>query len=239
MGVVVLLFDPIVLARAAATPLPAPGHFEAIFHSAGLSAIAALLALGLALPVAWRWRMASRKGQAAGWALALGLLAIPGPLWGLAFSQFWHHPAWVAVGAEQIAAVFADGFLAVPLALAGRISGLALVSVWAAFRAVPEDGVAAAATLGAEAPAVFWRIGVRGAAGGLALAWAALYVAASGDVAATVLATPPRWDGLAVRYATQIHFGMNDAGLARLLVWSLPMAGLPAGIAAWFALRRR
>jgi len=233
-----VLFAPILLIRAATTPLPASDHFATILRSAGMSALAAALALMLACPAAWWWRRAGRKGQAAGWALALGLLAIPGPLWGLAFLQFWHHPAWIAVGADRIAAVFADGFLAIPLAVAGRISGLALVAAWAAFRAVPEDGVAAASTLGADGASVFWRIGVRGAAAGLALAWAVLYVAASGDVAATVLATPPRWDGLAMQYATQIHFGVDES-LARLLAWSLPMAGLPAGAAAWLALRRR
>jgi iron(III) transport system permease protein len=104
------------------------------------------------------------------------------------------------------------------LAMTIRSLPLCTLMLWYSLRFVPDDVLDAAATEGAGPLARFWRIVApqRVAAG--AAAFLAAAAISMGDVAASILVTPPGVTTVAIRVFGLIHYGVDDQVAALSLV---------------------
>lgn len=202
------------------------------------SGTGAALALFLAFPLAWT--LSKRSSRALRLALAgsaLLLFSIPTPLFGYAIAAFWNRPWWNVTYLSWAPAIFYDTPLATVALYATQTLPLAVLMLWITFSQLPAACLDAAASLSIRQFSVITRIVIPICRRGCLLTWAVCYLLTLRELGGLLLIAPPGWLFLAVRYATQIHFGVY-ADLAFLLTMSLPVALLPPLALVYYASRR-
>lgn len=222
------LFDLVVAGISESARLPAWGDVRrAALVTVACSGAGSGLALVMAFPLAWMAsRRRSRFVRAAVGAGALLLLSLPTPLFGYAIASFWNQPWWNVFGLAWMPRLFYDTPLAVVALYTMQTLPLATLMLWATFRQIPPTCLDAAATLSIPTFSLMTRIVLPICRNGCLLTWAVCYLLSLRELGGLILTAPPGWMFLAVRYATQIHFGVY-ADLAFLLAMSLPLVLLP------------
>lgn len=196
------------------------------------------LALVMAFPFAWmasRWR--SRLVRIVIIAGAMFFLSIPTPMFGYAMASFWNQPWWNAAALSWAPRLFYDTPLAVIALYAMQTLPLATLILWATLKQMPSTCLDAAATMSIRPFSLMIRVVLPFCRDGCLLAWAVCYLLSLRELGGLLLIAPPGWTFLAVRYATQIHFGVY-ADLAFLLAISLPLVLLPPLALVLHVLRR-
>jgi iron(III) transport system permease protein len=177
-----------------------------------IGALSAALSVSLAAPLAW-W---ARAGKWRWWLAVVPAAvcwALPGPLIGLGVIALLNR------GELPVLVWLYDRTVMAPvLAMTIRSLPLCTLMLWYSLRFVPDDVLDAAATEGAGPLARFWRIVApqRVAAG--AAAFLAASAISMGDVAASILVTPPGVTTVAIRVFGLIHYGVDDQVAALSLV---------------------
>jgi iron(III) transport system permease protein len=164
------------------------------------------------------------------WGLLAFLLAIPGPLVGIALIRLLNRPP--ASPLAGLAWLYDTNF-APWLAQLLRALPLVTLVLWPALASVPQSMLDAAQTEGAS----WWRqllqIALPQRLPALAVAWLVGLAVALGELAATVLVVPPGPTTISVRIFSLIHYGVDDRVAAICLVLCGALATLVA-IAAVF-----
>lgn len=185
------------------------------------------LAVFLAIPPAYAASRSRSRLVVCGIAgAALLCVSLPTPLFGYAIASFWNRAWWNAPALSWLPGIFYDTPLSVVALYATQTLPPAVLMLWAVFRGIPAAALDAAATASVRPFAVFVRIVLPLVRNGCLLAWAVCYLLSLRELGGLLLTAPPGWTFLAVRYATQIHFGVY-ADLAFLLAVSLPLVLLP------------
>jgi iron(III) transport system permease protein len=193
---------------------------------------AATAAVVLAFPLAWLARRPSARARLVLAAVA-GLLAVPGPVVGLAIIAALNRPdhPWLIW--------LYDRTLAAPcLAATVHALPLAVLVLWPALRALPEESLENAAVDGAGWWARLTRVVLPRQRAALAVAWLVSFAWSLGELDASLLVAPPGVQTLAVHIFGLLHFGVEDqvagiclalylmAQLLTGLVWLLASRGL-------------
>ncbi len=196
--------------------------------SGGLSALGATLAVGLAVwPAVWlALARGRRRLRLAVWAGVVLLLALPGPLIGVALIR-----AWRLAG---LAVVYETPIIVV-LGYAIRTAPLAMVALWAGARGIPRETVEAARVEGAGGAALLGGVVLPEMPLAVGAAWLIAFLVSLGELGMTLLVVPPGLPLFSVHFAAQIHFGVYPE-LARTAF--LPVALAAAPTAAGFLLFR-
>lgn len=191
------------------------------------SSAGAGMAIVLAFPLAW---MAGRRRSrifpivvAIG---ALFLVSLPTALFGYAIAAFWNQPWWNSPALAWAPRLFYDTPLAVVSLYTMQTLPLAVLMLWAACKQIPASCLDAASTLSIRPFSFLITIVLPLTRNACLLTWAVCYLLSLRELGGLLLVAPPGWPFLAVRYATQIHFGVY-ADLAFLLAVSLPLVLLP------------
>lgn len=207
-------------------------HEREIGMSLKISSTAATVAVLLAMPVAWY----ARRGRWRAWgglASVAWLLAVPGPLVGLAIIAVMNRPA-IPVLTELY-----DRSITAPL-LGCLVRGLPLatLTLWAAFRSLPDELLEAAELDGAGLWQRWWSIVLPLRWPAIALAWLVSFVWSIGELDASVLVAPPGVEPLSNRIFGLLHFGAQDqvAGLCLAFYLALQAAAV---LAWWLASKLR
>ena len=173
-------------------------------NSLMIDGAAATAAVGLAFPLAW---LARRRSVRAGLVLAAvaGLLAVPGPVVGLAIIAIFNRP-------EQPWLIWLyDRTLAAPcLAAAVHALPLAMLVLWPSLRALPEESLESAAVDGAGWWARITRVVLPRQRAALAVAWLVSFAWSVGELDASLLVAPPGVQTLALHIFGLLHFGVED-----------------------------
>lgn len=192
---------------------------------------AATAAVVLAFPLAWIARRRTVRARLVLAAVA-GLLAVPGPVIGLAIIALFNRPEhpWLIW--------LYDRTLAAPcLAAAVRALPLAMLVLWPSLRALPEESLESAAVDGAGWWARLARVVLPRQRAALAVAWLVSFAWSLGELDASLLVAPPGVQTLSLHIFGLLHFGVEDqvAGiclaiylLAQLLtgfIWLLASRG--------------
>ena len=205
-----------------------PGRYSAEF---GWSLLIGFLAAGasvaIAVPIAWN---ATRRAWGA--IAALGIvaagMAIPGPVIGLGV-------IWLLNWDSVLSNWLYDRTLLAPcLAMVIRCLPLTILVSWHALRSVSADVLEAAATEGVGASGRLLRIAAPQRVPAFAAAWLAAFAVSLGDLAATILVTPPGVSTIAIRVFGLLHAGVDDqvAGLCLSSVGMFTLIGCIA-IGVW------
>lgn len=196
--------------------------------SISIGLLAATAAAAAATALAWLAR-GGRCGAMAALLVAAVCLALPGPVIGAAVIQLLNRP-------EVPGAVFLyrNSVMAPWLALTIRGLPLATLVMWHALRTVPGEMLDAAAVDGAGSLTRLVRITLPCRASALWLSWVVAMAVALGDLAATILVTPPGVTMLSWRIFDLLHSSLEDqvAGICLALVGLFAAA---AAVAAWLA----
>lgn len=185
------------------------------------------MAIVLAFPLAWLAGKQHSRILSIGVAGAsLFLVSLPTPLFGYAIAAFWNQPWWNSPALSWAPRLFYDTPLAVVSLYTMQTLPLAVLMLWAACKQMPAACLDAASTLSIRPFTVLFRIVLPLTRNGCLLTWAVCYLLSLRELGGLLLVAPPGWSFLAVRYATQIHFGVY-ADLAFLLAVSLPLVLLP------------
>ncbi len=189
--------------------------------SAILAGAGALLAVSVAAPLAW---MMNRGGHALRWLLwgmTIYLLALPGPLTGMALIGFWNLPGGLSF--------IRDSAIMLPLYYCVRFLPVAILILYGAFSRLPGRYIDSARLDGAGQTSILFRVALPLSIRALVAAWLVAYVLALADVGGTVVVAPPGLPLFAVRYATLIHFSTSYPELARMalmpVVFALTLGG--------------
>lgn len=209
-------------------------HQREIVMSFDIGCAASTMAVLLALPIAWF----SRRGRWRAWtglASVAWLLAIPGPLVGLAIIAVMNRPAIPA-----LIELYDRSITAPVLGCLTHALPLATLVLWAAFRSLPDDVIEAAELEGAGLWQTWWFLVLPLRWPAILLAWLVSFVWSIGELDASVLVAPPGVEPLANRIFGLLHFGAQDqvAGLCLALYLAVQTAAL----VAWLllaSLRRR
>jgi iron(III) transport system permease protein len=203
--------------------------------SLAIGALAAAAAVIVGVSLAWwaRVRAGSAKPLAAGIALTL---AVPAPLWGVwVIGLLNHSPDSLFAPLTTLY----DRTLAAPV-LVQWIRALPIVSLWlwSQLASVPRDLLEAARSEGAGSLAQLVRVALPLRRVGVAAAAIIGFVLAVGEVAATLLVTPPGVTTISVRIFQLIHYGVDDRVAAiSLSIFAVLAAAAPA--AAWLTCSNR
>lgn len=191
------------------------------------SSAGAGMAIALAFPLAWTAvRRHSRILSIVVAVAALILASLPTPLFGYAIAAFWNRPWWNSPSLSWAPRLFYDTPMAVVCLYAMQTLPVAILMLWAVCRQIPAPCLDAAATLSISPSSVFFRIVLPLTRNGCLLTWAVCYLLSLRELGGLLLVAPPGWPFVAVRYATQIHFGVYG-DLAFILTVSLPLVLLP------------
>ena len=201
--------------KCLAVVLCAPIRYQREFGwSLGIGVLAATASVAAAIPLAWIAR-AGRLRAAAVLVVTAALLALPGPVVGLAVIHLLNRPE-----IPLLVRLYDQSILAPWLALSVRGAGPAVLILWHAFRFVPRDVLDAAAVDGAGPVARLVRIVLPASRPALGVAWLVALAVALGDLAASILVVPPGVQTLSIRIFELLHYGVEDqvAGIALALV---------------------
>jgi iron(III) transport system permease protein len=180
-----------------------PDNREEFGWSATIAALAASLVVATAIPLAWFSRT-NRAVAVVAFTLAVVALAIPGPIVGLALIRIFNAPH-----APPLNYLYDHTIAAPAIAQTIRAFPLGLFIIWHAFRSVPQPLVDAAELDGAG-PLRRLALALRLRITAIALAWAAAFVVALGELAATILVVPPGVTTLAVHIFGLLHYNVED-----------------------------
>lgn len=205
------------------------------------SALAATLAVALAWGLAWRCRDSGLWRGITAATVAL-CLAAPGPIAGLSLKLAYHAPLPAADASPAARLVFAlqtflhDTPAILVLAYAQRTLPFAVLMLWPAVRALPQEFLDSAAVDGYRPSAVVRRVALPLTRGATVAAWSVAFVLALGELPASHLVLPPGHMTLSTRVWMLLHTGVEShlAGVGLLL---LGVYGL-AGLGAFMALKR-
>ncbi len=172
--------------------------------SALIALVAATVALGVALPLAY---LARRRPLAAAtlWLLAALALATPGPWLG-----------WMTIllfrgtGASWLLWLYDHSIAAPVVVQAVRALGPVLLVLWVAWATVPRDVEEQAAVLGCRPGRIFWRVMLPLRRSWLAGAWALGLLAAWNELPGTLLVLPPGVDTLPRQLFGLLHARVED-----------------------------
>lgn len=208
-------------------------HAREIAWSVGVGGMAACVALALALVVAVAGRRRPAVRCTAG-AVAAALLAVPGPLIGVAVIGLLRHgpdSPWGWLGLTY------DTILPPVVVQAMRALPIVGLIVWTQLASVPQGLLDSAASEGAGPWSRWLWIAIPLRAPGLAAAAACALVLAIGEVSATLLVYPPGVTPLSVRISQLLHYGVDDRvaalSLAMLLATVTLGTAIAAALAAW------
>jgi len=203
-------------------------HQREIAMSLRISGAAATVAVLLALPVAWL----ARRGRWRAWAglaSVVWLLAIPGPLVGLAIIAILNRPA-----IPYFVHLYDHTITAPVLGCLAHCLPLATLVIWPAFRMLPDELLEAAELDGAGWWQT-WRLIVlplRWPA--IFLGWLVSFVWSLGELDASVLVAPPGIEPLSNHIFGLLHFGAQDQVAGICLAMYLAVQAI-AIAAAWLA----
>jgi ABC-type Fe3+ transport system permease subunit len=190
-----------------------------------IGAAAATLALLISLVLVTAAHRRSPGGRLAGLVvmmLAAGLLAIPGPLLGMAVN--WPRPLHSAIAWLYDQTIFAP-----TLALTLRALPVVLLICWYALGSLAEDTLDAARSEGAGFLTRLSRVIAPQRLPALAAAWLAALAIGAGDLSSAILTTPPGISTVPVLVFGMIHFGVTDQVAGVCLVFAtfyLALGGL-------------
>lgn len=185
------------------------------------------IAVALALPLAWMAGVRHSRILPAVIAIAaLFLVSLPTPFFGYAIAAFWNQPWWNNPFLSWAPRLFYDTPMAVVTLYAMQTLPLAILMLWASCKQIPGTCLDAASALSIRPFSVLIGIVLPLSRNACLLTWAVCYLLSLRELGGLLLVAPPGWTFLAVRYATQIHFGVY-ADLAFLLAASLPLVLLP------------
>ncbi|HWB14433.1 MAG TPA: ABC transporter permease subunit [Pirellulales bacterium] len=179
-------------------------HQREIGWSLAIDSTAATASVAIAAGVAWLARRGTRRAWA-GLASVAWLLAVPGPVVGLAIIGLLNRPE--IPGFVRLY----DRTIAAPcLGCVAHSLPLATLVLWPAMRALPEELIEAAQLEGAR----LWQVGLyivlplRWRV--LVLAWIMAFVWSLGELDASVLVAPPGIKPLSNHIFGLLHFGAQD-----------------------------
>ena len=189
-----------------------------------IGATAATCALIAGAALAWWARRGGWRGLPALTLSASGL-AIPGPLIGLTV-------IWLLDRSEPAVLIWLyDRTIAAPvLAIAIRTLPLATLCCWYVLRSVADDALDCAACEGAGPWSRFWLVAWPQRRAGLAATWLAAFALAAGDLAGSILVTPPGVTTVPIRVFGLIHAGVDDQVAGLCLVIFAAVAAAVAGV---------
>jgi iron(III) transport system permease protein len=202
----------------------APWQYRAeLWQSAKIGAAAATAALLLGLPLAWSMRGTTSRTWP--W-LQLGaiafLLAIPGPLLGIAMIRLLNQPTDSPL--SGLAWLYDTNF-APWLVQTLRALPIVTLILWPTLASVPQAMLDTAATDGAGRWRRLLLIVIPQRWPALVAAWLVGLAVAVGELAATVLVVPPGPTTISVRIFSLIHYGVDErvASISLLLMIGLAM----------------
>jgi iron(III) transport system permease protein len=187
-----------------------------------IAAVAATLAAGAGLLLAWQARRGGGRRFAA-MAVASFALVVPGPLVGISLIQLFHLGDWSAMyylyDRTITAPVLAQFVKALPLAT---------LVMWPAMCSVPQELLDSAAVDGAGKRTVLWYVVLPLVRRAIAVAWLVGLAVAMGDLAASILVLPPGVETLANRIFGLIHYGVDDqvAGITLAMMMGFVVVGI-------------
>jgi iron(III) transport system permease protein len=179
-----------------------------------LAALAACAALAIGIPLAWFARRRSWRRVLA-WTLTAGCLALPGPIIGLSIIWLFQQP-----DLPLVEYLYDRTVLAPLVAQLIRALPLATIVLWCAFTTVPDELLDMAAIDGLSPWATLWRVVIPARLPGVFAAGCVAFAVAAGDLAATILVTPPGVMTLPTQIFNLIHSGVDDlvAGVCLTLI---------------------
>jgi iron(III) transport system permease protein len=204
-----------------------PRRFSREFLDTAIVGLAAATAsLLFAVALAWLARRGGLRAAPA-FLVTACLLAIPGPVFGIALIWLLNRP-----DQPWLLALYDHRFFAPVLALALRGLPLSVLVLWHALRTLPEDTLEMAAIQGAGPLRRILAIGLPQRWAALPVAWLVALAVAWGDLGASVLIVPPGTNTLAIRIAGLAHFGVDDQ-LAGISLWVMALFAILGGAVLW------
>jgi iron(III) transport system permease protein len=200
----------------------APWQYRAeLWQSAQIGAAAATAALIIAVPLAWSMR--GNRSRHLPWlrlAAIAFLLAVPGPLLGIAMIRLLNQPT---DSPFSCLTWLYDTNFAPWLAQTVRALPIATLILWPTLATVPQEMLDTAATDGAGRCRRLLFIVIPQRWPALVAAWLVSLAIAIGELAATVLVVPPGPTTISVRIFSLIHYGVDDrvASICLVLVLGL------------------
>lgn len=205
-------------------------HWTEFGWSLLIGSLAALAAVAVGLPLAWRARHGGRRA----WP-ALGVVgvfaAMPGPLVGLAIIGLLNRR-----DLPWLTALYDHSILAPWLAQTVRTLPVVVLVLWAAFRSVPREVLEMAALDGAGPMQQFVSIALPMRWAAVIVAWLVALVLALGELSASILVLPPGVTTVAQRMFGLLHATAGDEVAGMGLVQAAVIAPI-ALFVLWLASR--
>jgi iron(III) transport system permease protein len=205
-------------------------HQREIRWSLIIDSAAASASVAMALGISWLARRGTRRAWA-GLASVAWLLAVPGPLVGLAIISLLNRPE--IPGLVRLY----DRTIAAPcLGCVAHSLPLATLVLWPAMRAFPDELLEAAQLEGARLWQIWLHLVLPLRWRALAVAWVAAFVWSLGELDASVLVAPPGIQPLSNHIFGLLHFGAQDqvAGIC-LAIYCAVQA---AAVSGWWLARK-
>ena len=195
------------LLKALTLTVQSPVRFRReLVTSFEIALVSASLAVAAGAVLAWLVRASRWRGAPV---VVLSLtavgMALPGPILGLAMIWALDRP-----GVPGLVYLYDRTLLAPWLAMALRGLGPATLILWHAWRTIPQELLDSAAVDGAGRWGQFWRIAAPNRLVALGLAWLVAAVVSLGDLAASILVTPPGMQTLSIHLFGLLHAGVED-----------------------------
>jgi iron(III) transport system permease protein len=216
----------------------APREFKQEFrHTVTAAAGAAMLALAMAVVLAWPARRGDWQAAPAVAAVALAL-AVPGPLVGVGLMHLFNHrlPPYFPLpggGSESWLILLYERTLVAPaVAQAVHALPLAILLVWHSLATLSDDELAAAQLDGAGLLRTFWLIVLPQRWLALAGAWLAAFAVAAGDLGWSHLVIPAGGDTIQRRVFGLVHAGVEEQVAALCLTVVVAYAVLAGAVVA-------
>jgi iron(III) transport system permease protein len=199
-------------------------HGAELVWSLEIAACAALLAMLIAVPLAWWACGGGRRAIPAIFVAAVGL-AVPGPILGIALIR-----CFSAADARWLLFLYDRTIAAPVLAQTVKAAPLAILVLWYALATVPRDALAAAKSEGASSWGQLARIALPQRLPAVLAAAAMAFIIALGELSATILVLPPGIMTLPVRIFGLLHYGVEDqvASVALAMIGVSAVVGLAA-----------
>jgi len=195
-----------------------------------IGGIVGLAAVALAVILAW----VARQRRVGSWLVLVPTavcLALPGPIIGLSVIWLLNRE-----GSPVLIWLYDRTILAPCLAILVRAFPIAMLITWFSLRSIPADLLDAASTEGAGVVGRLLRIAIPQRKLAIAVAWLAAVVIATGDLAASILVTPPGVSTIQIRVFGLLHAGVDDqvAGLCLAMVGEfVALAAVTIALIRW------
>ena len=200
-----------------------------------MASTAATVAVVIGAPLAW-WARRSSVASLVLIILASFALAVPGPLVGSGIIELFNEPP-----LPFLRTIYNNSIAAPVLAMTIRAIPLVLLLLWRAMHSVAQESLESASLEGASAGERMWRMGLASQWPAVAAAWLLGVALGMGELAGTILTTPPGVQTVAIRIFGLAHAGVDDQLAALCLVCELIfllLAGLVYGVLQYGSTRR-